>query len=276
MEKFKIPFGEGSNGATKKASLAPFVEFTSRATVDDERIDHSRAAREDSDYNNRNLAKLVARGSDTPTVSTHCGWWLQRERRYWPLVLPTEGDEASSWRGWPPDAACVSVWPVTGWSSLFAGESPIQRTCAGLGSIKECPNVLVRLSRRSIQELGQLGEKSPFSNETFGSLNSSCDEAAVSPTSFYRSFSINNYDARKMETLLSKSVSKAVEDARQEEFHKQVEEEVRAKLIVEFNSQWAEKEAKIQNNLAQEKVARLRDKKKAKSEMSKIWRFFKS
>ena len=99
---------------------------------------------------------------------------------------------------------------------------------------------------------------------------------AVSPTSFYRSSSVNNYDARKMETLLNKSVSKDLEDAPQEEFHKQVEEVVRVKHIVEFNNQWAEKEAKIQNNMAQEKVARLQDKKKVKSKMSKIWRFFKS
>ena len=65
-----------------------------------------------------------------------------------------------------------------------------------------------------------------------------------------RSASVNNYDAYEMATTLSDRVSKAVEDARQEEFRNQVEEEVRAKLIVEFNNQWAEKEAKIQNDLA--------------------------
>ncbi|KAJ8423523.1 hypothetical protein Cgig2_019838 [Carnegiea gigantea] len=41
-----------------------------------------------------------------------------------------------------------------------------------------------------------------------------------------------------------------------QEFRKQVEEEARAKVIVEVNNQWAEKEAKIQNDLAQEKSAR--------------------
>ncbi|KAJ8441015.1 hypothetical protein Cgig2_021379 [Carnegiea gigantea] len=68
------------------------------------------------------------------------------------------------------------------------------------------------------------------------------------------SSSINNYDAHGMTTNLNESVSKAVEGTRQDEFRKQVVEEVWVKLIVEFNNQWAEKEAKIQNNLAQEKV----------------------
>lgn len=37
---------------------------------------------------------------------------------------------------------------------------------------------------------------------------------------------------------------------------KQFEEEVRAKVIVDLNNHYAEKEAKIQNDLAQEKVVR--------------------
>ncbi|KAJ8426576.1 hypothetical protein Cgig2_001245 [Carnegiea gigantea] len=91
------------------------------------------------------------------------------------------------------------------------------------------------------------------------------------------SSSINNYDARKMAMRFNESVSKATEEeACQQEFRKQVEEEVRAKLIVELNNQWVEKEAKIQNDLDQEKAARQRDKKKVKSKMSKMWRFFKS
>jgi len=49
---------------------------------------------------------------------------------------------------------------------------------------------------------------------------------------------------------------------------------VRQKLTVEFNNQWAEKEAKIQND--QERAMRQREKKKVKSKMSKLWRFFKS
>ncbi|KAJ8452437.1 hypothetical protein Cgig2_000026 [Carnegiea gigantea] len=61
-----------------------------------------------------------------------------------------------------------------------------------------------------------------------------------------RSSSINNYNA----------LSKAVEDTRQEEFRKDIEEEVRAKLIVEFNNKWGEKEAKIGNDPTQEKAAR--------------------
>lgn len=46
------------------------------------------------------------------------------------------------------------------------------------------------------------------------------------------------------------------------------EEEVRVKLIVEFSNQWVEKEAKIQNDLAQEKAVRQKEKMKVKSKMS--------
>jgi len=87
---------------------------------------------------------------------------------------------------------------------------------------------------------------------------------------------VNNSDAREMAIRLNESVNTGVEDARQEEFCKQVEKEVRAKLIAEFNNQWAEQEDKIQNDLAQEKAARQRDKKKVKRKMSKMCRFFKS
>ncbi|KAJ8444141.1 hypothetical protein Cgig2_029916 [Carnegiea gigantea] len=82
-----------------------------------------------------------------------------------------------------------------------------------------------------------------------------------------RSPSVNNYDAREMAMRLNESAIKAAEEARQKEMQdlrKQVEEEMRAK------------EAKFENELAQEKAAKQRDKEKVKSKMSKLWRFFKS
>ncbi|KAJ8439463.1 hypothetical protein Cgig2_008494 [Carnegiea gigantea] len=90
------------------------------------------------------------------------------------------------------------------------------------------------------------------------------------------SSSVNNYVVHEMAKTLNESASKVVKEARQEEFHKQVEEEVRAKLILEFKNRWVEKEAKIQYHLAQEKATRQRDKKKVKSKKNKMWRFFKS
>jgi len=49
-----------------------------------------------------------------------------------------------------------------------------------------------------------------------------------------------------------------------QDLRKQVEEEMRAK------------EAKFENELAQEKAARQWDREKVKSKISKLWRFFKS
>jgi len=48
------------------------------------------------------------------------------------------------------------------------------------------------------------------------------------------------------------------------------------KLTIELNNQWDEKEAKVENDLAQAKTMRQQDKMKVKSKMSKMWRFFKS
>ncbi|KAJ8431177.1 hypothetical protein Cgig2_008744 [Carnegiea gigantea] len=90
-----------------------------------------------------------------------------------------------------------------------------------------------------------------------------------------RSSFVNNYDACETAMRLNESAVKATEEARQkklQDFRKQVEEEVRAKVIMEVNNQWAEKEAKIHNDLAQEKAVRQQDNKKAKSKMSKLWR----
>lgn len=70
-----------------------------------------------------------------------------------------------------------------------------------------------------------------------------------------------------MAMWLNESTMKAGEEARQkemQEFRKQVKEEIGAK------------EAKFQNELAQEKVARQRDKENIKNKISKFWRFFKS
>ena len=93
----------------------------------------------------------------------------------------------------------------------------------------------------------------------------------------FRSSSLNDYDAHETATRLNESVSKVVEEARQKEFCKQTEEEVRVKpLTIELNNQWDEKEAKVENDLAQAKTMRQRDKMKVKSKMSKMWRFFKS
>jgi len=74
---------------------------------------------------------------------------------------------------------------------------------------------------------------------------------------------------------LHDSVGKTVEEAWEEELHKKIEEEVRSKLTMEFNTQWAEKEAKIQNELAQERAVKQWEKKKVKSKMNKLWSFFK-
>ncbi|KAJ8431977.1 LOW QUALITY PROTEIN: hypothetical protein Cgig2_006474 [Carnegiea gigantea] len=82
-----------------------------------------------------------------------------------------------------------------------------------------------------------------------------------------------NYDAREMATRLNGSVNKVVEDAHQEEFRKQVEEEVRAKLI---NSSINGLRRKLEFDLAQEKAARQQDNKKVESKMSKMQRFFTS
>ncbi|KAJ8423757.1 LOW QUALITY PROTEIN: hypothetical protein Cgig2_030507 [Carnegiea gigantea] len=134
---------------------------------------------------------------------------------------------------------------------------------------------------------GQFPKHSTFETRHLGNLTSKGrvygfgSEGVVMKRQCYLSVSshssfVNNSDAREMAIRLNKSMSKAVEDGRQEEFHKQVEKEVRAMLIVEFNNQWAEQEAKIQNDLAQEKAARQQDKKKVKSKMSEMWRFFKS
>ncbi|KAJ8433582.1 hypothetical protein Cgig2_012595 [Carnegiea gigantea] len=82
-----------------------------------------------------------------------------------------------------------------------------------------------------------------------------------------RSSSINKHDAREMAMRLNETAVKAAEEARQkemQELRKQVKEEMRAK------------EAKFENELAQEKAARQRDKEKVKSNMSKLWGFFKS
>ena len=79
------------------------------------------------------------------------------------------------------------------------------------------------------------------------------------------SSSVNNYDARGMVTKSNESVSKAVENTHQNEFRKQVTEEVKVKLIIEFNNQWAEKEATIQNDLAQEKVRDSETRKKLRA-----------
>ena len=87
------------------------------------------------------------------------------------------------------------------------------------------------------------------------------------PSVSSRSFSVNNYDAHEMAMRLNESAVKAVEEARQkemQELRKQVEEEMRAK------------EAKFENELAQEKAARQRYKEKVKSKISKLLRFFKS
>jgi len=78
-----------------------------------------------------------------------------------------------------------------------------------------------------------------------------------------RSSSVNNYDAREMAMRLNESAVKAAEEARQVE-------------IQDLRKQVEEKEAEFQHELAQEKAARLRDKQKVKSKISKLWRFFKS
>ena len=68
------------------------------------------------------------------------------------------------------------------------------------------------------------------------------------------SSSVNNYDARKMATRLNESVVKAVEEAHQEEMLKNSEEEVTARLTVQFTSHWAQKEAALQQQLVAEKT----------------------
>ena len=124
------------------------------------------------------------------------------------------------------------------------------------------------LSKRDILVQGNLTSKGHVSG--FGAERVAMKRQSRLSISSHSS-SVNNYDARKMAMRFNESVSKATEEeARQQEFRKEVEEEVRAKLIVELNNQWVEKEAKTQNDLDQEKAARQRDKKKVKSKMSKM------
>ena len=81
-----------------------------------------------------------------------------------------------------------------------------------------------------------------------------------------RSSSVNNYDAREMAMRLNETAVKAVEDARQAE-------EARLREIEELRKQVQEKEAQFktfQEELAQEKAARHRDKEKVKSKISKL------
>ena len=69
-------------------------------------------------------------------------------------------------------------------------------------------------------------------------------------------FSVKNYDACNLATRLNERVCKAIEEAREEELCKKIEEDVPAKLTAYFNDQWAEKKVALKNELAEEKVAR--------------------
>ncbi|KAJ8445483.1 hypothetical protein Cgig2_031296 [Carnegiea gigantea] len=90
-----------------------------------------------------------------------------------------------------------------------------------------------------------------------------------------RSSSVNNYDSRTMTIRLNESVSKAVEDAREEELCKNIEEDVTAKLTAQFNNHWAEKKVALKNELAHEKAVREQERKK-KSKISELWSLYKS
>ena len=82
-----------------------------------------------------------------------------------------------------------------------------------------------------------------------------------------RPSTVDNYDAREMAMKLNESAIKAADEARQKEIQdldKQVAKEMRAK------------EAKFENELAQEKAVKQQDKEKLKSKISKLWMFFKN
>ena len=68
-------------------------------------------------------------------------------------------------------------------------------------------------------------------------------------STFARSSSVNNYDAREIAIRFNKSVAKAVEEAHQEELHKKIEEEVTQRLTTQFTRQLAEKEATLEQKL---------------------------
>jgi len=68
----------------------------------------------------------------------------------------------------------------------------------------------------------------------------------------------------------------AAQESQEEEMHKKIEEDVMARLITEFNSQWAQKEAALKNELATEKAARKTKRKKDQSKFDKIWSFIRS
>ena len=70
-----------------------------------------------------------------------------------------------------------------------------------------------------------------------------------------RSSSINNCDAREKPSRFNDTFLKAVEEALEKEMRKKIEE-VMAKLIAQFNSQWDQEDAALKNELAVEKVAR--------------------
>ena len=62
--------------------------------------------------------------------------------------------------------------------------------------------------------------------------------------------------------LLNESIYKAVEKARVEEMHKKIKEEVIAKLSAEFSNECAQKVVVLKNELAVEKAALKRTRKK--------------
>jgi len=59
-------------------------------------------------------------------------------------------------------------------------------------------------------------------------------------------------------------------EARTEEMHKKIEEEVTTKLSAQFNSEWAQKEVVLKNELAMEKAALKRARKKMQSKVNRI------
>ena len=82
--------------------------------------------------------------------------------------------------------------------------------------------------------------------------------------------SVNNYDTREMIVRFNESVCKAAKEAREDEMCKKIEENVTTKLAVQFNSKWAQKEATLKNELAMEKTACKRERKKDQSKIDRI------
>jgi len=79
-----------------------------------------------------------------------------------------------------------------------------------------------------------------------------------------------------MAQRVNESVYKAIQEPQAEEMRKKIEEEVTAKLTVEFSNEWVQKEAILKNELVVEKAALKQTRKKVQSKINTICNFLTS